>query len=252
VSARGPRWAIFLPVVVTVLLAGVVGALIVVQSQKQADQVAQADAVAEVYLADVTAFESGVAREIRGARAADPGDLRRVLKAAVADPPTLGDAPRYGVEQSAPYAAARETQETLLEPYERLDRELERADVGLAYIEAARDALELRASDYVGPGLLDDSTVVRARLLPAFTAARDTLAGVRVPEGQEQLAATVSDALQYVIDQASALAASIDANRAYSFTYSEQFQAAAAAVDDYAATVNGDLTEAINAVGQPR
>lgn len=237
---------------VTVLLAGIVGVLIVVQSQKQADEVAAADAVAEAFLSDVATFRAEIAREVRGARTADPGDLRRVLRAAVADPPVLGDAPRYGTEQSVPYASARATEETLLEPYQRLDRDLERADIGLAYIDAARDVLELRATDYVGTGVLADSTAVRSRLIPAFTTARDRLAEARVPVGQEELARTVRDAVQYVIDKATNLAESIESNRAYSFTYSEQFSAAATAVNDYAATVNGDLTEAINDLGEPR
>ncbi|MCW2841339.1 MAG: hypothetical protein JWR55_2822 [Aeromicrobium sp.] len=248
-SARGPRWAIFLPVVVTVLLAGAIGGLIVVQAQRQADQVAEADAVAEAFRSDVGSFEAAVAREIQGARTADPGALRRVLEAAIADPPVLGDAPRHGAEQSAPYVAARETEQTFLEPYLRVDRELEQADVALTFIGVARDALELRATDYVGSGLLEGSAAIRSRLIPAFAAARDELAAVRVPEGQEELAATVRDAVQYVIDQATALAASIESNRAYSFAYSKQYQAAATAVNDYAATVRGDLTEAINAVG---
>lgn len=250
VGARGRRrqLAIFLPVFVTVVLAGFVGALVVVQNQQQNDQVAEADAAAEAFLSDVGTFEGSVAREIGGARTADPGDLRRVLTAAVADPPELGDAPAYGAEQSASYVSAQQTEEIFLDPYRRLDAELERADVALTFIDACRDALELRATDYVGSGLLDDSTAVRARLIPAFTRARDQLATVPVPEGQELLASIVRDAVQYVIDQATALATSIEANREYSFTYSEKFRTAAEAVDNYAAVVNGNLTEAINSV----
>lgn len=251
-SDRGRRLAIFLPVVVTVLLAAVVGALIIVQDQRQSDQVAEADRIAEAYLSDVGMFRGDVAREIRGARTADPGALRRILKKAVADPPLLGDAPGYGTEQSASYAAARDTQQTLLDPYRRLDRALRTADVAMAFVEVARGALELRATDFVGSGLLDDSGPVRTRLIPAFVAARDRLAAVRVPPGQERLAATVHDAVQYVIDQATMLADSIEGNRGFSFTYSRQFQAAADAVDDYATTVQGDLAEAINALAESR
>ena len=89
---------------------------------------------------------------------------------------------------------------------------------------------------------------MRTRLLPAFVEARDTFAAVRVPTGQQQLAATVRDALQYVVDRATALADSIDAGRSYSFSYTQEFTAAMAAVDDYATTVEGDLAEAVNAV----
>ncbi|MET0931272.1 MAG: hypothetical protein ABWX74_17260 [Aeromicrobium sp.] len=247
-SARGRRLAIFLPVIVTVMLAGAVGGLVIAQNQLQDRQVAAADEAAEAFLSDVGTFEDAVAREIGGARTADPADLRRVLDAAVADPPELGGASSFGAQQSAAYVTARETQGTFLDPYRALDRDLEEADVAMTFIEASRDALTLRATDYVGSGLLDDSGAIRSRLIPAFVAARDTVTGVPVPEGQDQLAATVRDALQYVIDQAAALAVSIESNRAYSFTYSEQFQAAAGAVDDYAAVVDGDLAEAINAV----
>lgn len=247
-SARARRLTIFLPVFVTVLLAGVIGGLIIVQAQQQNAQVAEADAAAEDFLSDVGTFEGAIVREISGARTADPGDLRRVLAAAVADPPELGAASAYGAEQSASYVSASETAETLLDPYRRLDRDLEQADIALTFIDAARDALKLRATDYVGSGLIDDSTAIRTRLIPAFSDARDRLAAVPVPEGQDELAATVRDAVQYVIDQATALAVSIESNRAYSFTYSEQFQTAADAVNDYAAVVNGDLTEAVNAV----
>ena len=246
--ARERRWAIFLPVIVTVLLAGVVGALIVVQSQQQADRVAEADAVGEAFLSDVGMFEGDVARELSAAQDADAAALRGVLDAAIADPPTLGDVPAEAAEESAAYAMAVQTEQTFLEPYTRLSRELRRAEVAATFVAAAREVLSLRASDYVGFGLLEDSTAVRSRLIPAFVAARDTFAAVRVPREQDDLAAMVRDAAQYVIDQATNLADAIDGNRSFSFTYADEFQAAADAVDDYATTVKGDLTEAVNAV----
>ncbi|MET0446848.1 MAG: hypothetical protein ABW004_00525, partial [Aeromicrobium sp.] len=195
-SARARRLTIFLPVFVTLMLAGFVGGLIVVQHQQQNAQIAEADRAAQAFLSDAGTFEAAVVREISGARTAAPGALRRVLKAAIADPPELGDAPSYGAEQSVSYASARETEETLMDPYRRLDGELEQADIALTFIDASRDALALRATDYVGTGTLDDSTAIRAKLIPAFTQARDRLATVPVPEGQEVLAATVRDAVQ--------------------------------------------------------
>ena len=247
-SDRGRRLALFLPVVVTVVLAAVIGASVVVQQQKQSDRLAAADAAAESYLSDVGMFKGSVAREIRGARTAEPAALRRVLKGAVADPPQLGGAPSSGVTRSTAYAAAQETEAGLLQPYRRLDRVLKKAAAAQAFIAASRDALKLRASDYVGSTVLDDSRRIRSDLIPAFVAARDRVAAVPVPDGQEGLAATVRDAVQYVIDQATTLAVSIEANRSFSFTYSEQFQTAAEAVDGYAAVVEGDVTEAIDAV----
>ncbi|MRK01182.1 hypothetical protein GEV27_06570 [Aeromicrobium sp. S22] len=250
-SARGRRLTIFLPVLVTLALGVLVGLLVVVQAQRQNAQVVEADDVATQYLADVSTFRSEVGREVRGVRQADPGDLRRVLRKAVADPPELGDAPSYGTERSEVWQEAVATQQALLQPYRRLDRTLRRADVALAYIETARKVLGMRASDYVGTGVLSDSAAVRARLIPAFARARAELDSVRVPQGQQRLAATVRGAVQYVIDQATALADSVEANRGFSFTYAEQFQTAIDAVDDYATVVNGDVAEAINAVTDP-
>nr|MCW2728300.1 hypothetical protein [Aeromicrobium sp.] len=247
-TSRGRRLAIFLPVVVTVVLAAVVGALIVVQDQRQSEQVAEADAVAEAFLSDVGTSRVDVLSRLQAARGEDPAALRRVLEAAIAEPPRLETAPAHGAEQSQAYAAAVQTENTFLEPYQSLSRQLRRADVAQTFIAAAREALKLRASDYVESTLVDDSSAVRSRLIPAFVAARDELAKVRVPKGQEKLAATVRGAVQHVIDQATVLADSIDANRAFSFTYAQEFQVAIDAVDDYATTVDGDLTEALNAL----
>jgi hypothetical protein len=246
--SRGRRLAIFLPVIVTVLLAGVLGAFVVIENQRASDEVATADAIGEEFESDVATFRSEVTAALKAAPGDDPGTLRTALEAAITDPPALRDAPGGGAEQSATYVAAQETERTLLQPYRRLSRELRRADVASRYIAVARDALRLRASDYVGGTLLADSADVRSRLIPAFVAARDKLAAVRVPTGQEKLAVTVRGAIQHVIDEATALANAIDANRSYTFTYREQFQAAIDAVEDYATTVDGDVTEALNAV----
>jgi hypothetical protein len=237
----------FLPVVVTLLTAAAVGAAIVVQDHRQTTRLARADEVAEAFLSDVGMFRGDVARRMSREREKEPAELRRVLASAIADPPVLGRAPR-GAERSEAYAAAVETAKTFLVPYRRLDRRLRRADVALTFVSSAREALGVRATDYVGFGPIGDSGAVRSRLVPAFVRARDDFADVRVPKGQEALAATVDDALQYVIDRAGALADSIDAGRAYSFSYAQEFTAARAAVDDYATTVEGDLTEAINAL----
>jgi len=69
-----------------------------------------------------------------------------------------------------------------------------------------------------------------------------------VPKGQKKLAATIHDAAQYVINQATTLANKIDARQSFSFSYADQFQAAADALNDYATTVEGDVTEAVNTV----
>jgi hypothetical protein len=237
----------FVPVVVTLLTAAAVGVAVVVQDHRETSRIARADEVAEAFLSDVGMFRGDVARAVARARDAEPAEVRRVLAAAVADPPELGEAPA-GAERSEAYASAAATARTFLDPYRRLDRRLRSADVALTFVAAAREALGVRATDYVGFGPVGDSVAVRTRLVPAFVEARDDFAAVRVPRGQQALSATVREALQYVIDRATALADSIEAGRSYSFSYTQEFTAALAAVDDYATTVEGDLAEALNAV----
>ena len=131
---------------------------------------------------------------------------------------------------------AVDVQSTLLGPYERLSSQLKRAKVAETFIAAARNVLELRATDFVGASTITDSAAVRARLVRehAYT--------------PETLAAKVHDAAQYVINQATTLADKIDVRQNFSFSYSTQFQAAADALNDYATKVEGDVTEAVNTV----
>ncbi|MCW2789120.1 MAG: hypothetical protein JWP56_1423 [Aeromicrobium sp.] len=252
-SARGRRLAVFLPVVVTVLLAGVIGALVIVQDQRQTDQVARAERIGNDYLIEVEAFRSEIAREVNGVREADPGRLRRVVIKAIEDPPELPPgAPAYGRERSKAYAQALAAQRTVLRPYQRLSRELRRADIALDFIAAARGVLRMRVTELIGTATVTSSAPIRSRVIPAFVKARDTFARVRVPAGQDALAAQVRDAAQYVIDQATTLADRIDGSQGYSFSYATPFQSAADAVDDYATVVKGDVAEAINAVTEDR
>lgn len=248
VNERARKAVIMLPILVTLLLAGVIGSLIVVQNQRQADQVSDAERIAEAYLSDVATFRGKVVDQIAAAKKTDPGDLRKVVDKAVATPPTLRDAPTYGMDHSKTYAEAVRVEEGYLEPYQRLSTMLKRADRALDFIAAAQKVLKLRATDYVGTRLITSSAPVRGSLIPAFTKARDDFDRVEVPQGQEALAATVHDAVQYVIDQATTLADRIEAGRSFSFTYNEQFQKAVDAVNGYATKVKGDVDEAITAV----
>jgi hypothetical protein len=239
---------ILLPIVGTVVIAVVIGALLVVQHQRQADQVSEADMVAQDYLADVGTFRASFVRTVNAAQDADAGKLKRVVDRALARTPKLAEATTYGMEHSNAYAEARRVESTYLEPYRALSETLGRADVALEFIVAARKVLDLRATDYVGFGYISSSGPVRSSLIPAFVKARDEFDEVPVPKGQQKLARTVHDAVQYVIDQATLLADRIDARQNYSFGYSEQFDKARDAVREYATVVDGDVTEAINAV----
>jgi hypothetical protein len=239
------RVVVALPVILTIVIAVVIGALVVVQDQRQSSQVDEAETAAQDYLAQVAKFRSSVITKVDAADATDPGALSKVIDRAIAEPPRLEEAPAYGREHSSSYAEAVQTEATVLRPFRRLSATLREADTALEFIVAARKLLGLRATDYVGYGFITTSTRVRAELIPAFVHARDEFDRVTVPKGQERLARKVHDAAQYVIDQASLLANSIEARRNFSFSYREEFQAAAAAVDDYATKVKGDVAEAI-------
>lgn len=245
------RAVVALPVLLTVVIAVVIGALVVVQDQRQSSQVDEADTVAQDYLAQVETFRSSVIAKVEAADATDPGALSKVVDRAIAKPPRLADAPAYGREHSSSYAEATQTQATVLQPFKRLSATLRKADVALEFIVAARKVLELRATDYVGYGFITTSTRVRSELIPAFVRARDEFDRVEVPKGQEELAKKVHDAAQYVIDQASLLANSIESRQSFSFSYREEFQAAADAVSDYATKVKGDVAEAVAEVTAP-
>ncbi len=83
--------------------------------------------------------------------------------------------------------------------------------------------------------------------MPAFEDALDTFAAVAVPGGQEELAATVTAAVQNVVDQCELLVAFAALGQNYSFSYGEQIALASEAVRVYGLTVDADLATAIDA-----
>lgn len=234
------------PVVVTVLIAAVIGSFIVVQSQRQSDQLELADAAAADYLSAVATFRAGVVTAVEKADQKSPAAIRKALVAAIKDPPVLADADASGMESSGAYAQAAEIEGRLLDPYEALNKELKQASVSLTFVKAARAVLGMRITDYLSSTTLSNSSELRSSLIPAFVSARDRFAAIAVPKGQETLAAAVTGAVQYLIDQATTLANNIDAGRNYSFTYATQFEAAITAVEDYSTQVTGDVTESLN------
>ena len=243
VPIAGP--SIALPVLLTVVIAVVIGALVVVQDQRQSSQVDEADAVAQDYLAQVGDVPVVGHRQGRGGRRHGPGSAEQGR--------STGPSRSHRDWRMRRHTGASTLRRTprpcrprrpLLQPFKRLSATLRKADVALEFIVAARKVLELRATDYVGYGFITTSTRVRSELIPAFVRARDEFDRVQVPQGQEQLAKKVHDAAQYVIDQASLLANSIESRQNFSFSYREEFQAAADAVSDYATKVKGDVAEA--------
>ncbi len=235
-----------LPVLITILVGAVVGGLVVMQNQRQSDQVTEAETIGQDYLAAVSTFRARVAAAIKDADSSKLDEIARVVETETAEPPKLPETSKFGSQNSTSYREAVDVESTLLGPYVALSQKLKEAKVAETFIAAARELLELRASDFVGTTPITSSEPVRSRLIPAFVNARDAFDAVTVPEGQEKLAATVRDAAQYVIGQATTLADKIDAQENFSFSYSKQFAAAAEELNGYATTIEGDVTEAVN------
>ncbi|MEO6605267.1 MAG: hypothetical protein ABIN55_06610 [Aeromicrobium sp.] len=235
-----------LPVLITLLVGTAIGGLVVVQNQQQSKQVLEAEAIGQDYLSAAAKFQSGVSESIKAADSTKLNEIRQALEKATAKPPKLPSTSSYGRQNSSTYREAIDVESTLLGPYKRLRTELRQAKVVETFIAAARKVLETRATDFVGNDVITSSGPVRSKLIPAFTTARDAFDAVPVPKGQKKLAAMVHDAVQYVINQATTLADKIDANSNFSFSYAEQFQDAADDLNDYATTVEGDVTEAVN------
>ena len=239
---------LLLPVMVTVLLAAAVGGFVVVENAQQSDQLEEADAVGADYLSAVVSFRSKVLVAIKDADQDDPAAIRAALVEAIEDPPQLPDADGFGARNSSTYAEAEAISQNLLDPYTELSDQLAEAEVSFTYIEAAREVLDLRVEDFVEGTLLSSSASLRNALIPRFVQARDELAQVPAPDDAEDVAATVAGAVQHVIDEATTLANSSDANQNYTFTYAAEYQAAITALENYATGVEGDLTESLNAV----
>ncbi len=228
------------------------GGFVVFQDQRENDRIEAADDVGAQYLTEVSTFRLRVAKALKGADADDPAALRKALDTAIADPPSLPVIDGSAARKSSTYAEAQRVADDLLTPYETFGEALTKAERDRRFVDAAQKVLKLRATDYVDSVLLDSSSQVRGSLIPAFVSARDEFAQVDVPEGAEKAAELTRAALQEVIDKATVLADSIDANRSYTFTYGQSFQTAIQAVDDYAAQANGDFSEAVIAIGELR
>ena len=249
-AERPGRALLFLPVLVTMVLAAAIGGFVVVQNLQQAQQIETADTAGADYLSSVSTFRTRVATAVSEADQDDPDAIAAALDEAVQDPPMLPelDESSFAVESSSTYTEAARIEETLLDPYTSLADELARADVSYTWIAAAREVLDLRVEDFVEGTLLSTSGSLRSALIPRFVQARDDLAQVRVPEDAQDVAVTVTGAVQHVIDEATTLANSIDANQNYTFTYADEYQTAITALEDYATDAEGDLAESVNVV----
>lgn len=234
-----------LPVTILLAMVAVVGALVI---RDRADQVAEADRMAAEYQAAVATFR----KELRGGVLAaiddeDPAAAVKLVTAAIDDPPRLAVARDHGRQASVAYRDAVAMTETLLEPYETLRQVLEKATAAQRFVKAADEALALRITDLIGTGPLTSGEPVRTRVIPAFENALRTFEAAPVPDGQTELAATVSGTLRYVIDQSRTLVARASAGQSYSFEYTDQLNEALEAVRLYEYAIEGEVKVALDA-----
>ncbi|MEG9226260.1 hypothetical protein [Aeromicrobium sp. Sec7.5] len=245
---RWRRLAIVLPVIVTVLVVAVVGALVIVEQQRQVRAGDEADAVAAEFVEQVERYRGELAEIVLAGRDGPPADLQAQVQARLDDPPRLPPVDGEGAELSSEYRDAQYLEATLADPYVELVDVLGRVAVARTFIAAADTALALRIETITGSSTIRDTAVVEREVIPAYEDALADLAAVPVPGGQEELARTVTAAVQNVIDQCELLVAFAALGQNYSFSYGEQLAIAAEGVRLYGLTVDAELATAVDAV----
>jgi len=247
-ATRWRRLAIALPVIVTVLVVAAVGGLVIVEQQRQVRAADEADAVAAEFVEQVESYRAELAEVVVAGRDGSPSELQAQVQARLDDPPRLPTVAVEGAELSSDYRDAQYLEATLVDPYVELVDVLARVAVARTFIGAAETALALRIDTITGSSTIRDTAVVERDVIPAYEDALADLAAVPVPGGQEELAATVTAAVQNVIDQCELLLAFAALGQNYSFSYGEQLAVAAEAVRVYGLTVDADLATAVDAV----
>lgn len=245
---RWKRLAIILPVIVTVLVVAAVGALVIVEQQRQVRAGEEADAVAAEFVEQVERYRDDLTEVVVAGRDGPPSELQAQVQARIDDPPRLPAIDGEGAELSSDYRDAQYLEATLVDPYVELVDVLGRVAVARAFIAAADAALALRIDTITGSSTIRDTAVVEREVIPAYEAALADLAAVPVPGGQEELAQTVTAAVQNVVDQCELLLAFAALGQNYSFSYGEQLALAAEAVRLYGLTVDSELATAVDAV----
>ncbi|GAA1727900.1 hypothetical protein [Aeromicrobium alkaliterrae] len=241
------RLAVALPVLVTMLVLVAVGGLVIVEQQRQVRASEAADEVAAEFVAQVEAFRGELTDLIVAGRDGPAGDLQAQVQQRIQEPPTLRVLEGDAAERSEDYRDAQYLEATLVDPYVELVDVLGRVAVARTFIAAADASLALRIDQITGSSTIRDTTVVERDVIPAFEKALADFEAVAVPGGQEELAATVSAALQNVIDQSELLVAFAALGQNYSFTYGDQLAIASEAVRVYGLTVDSDLAAAVDA-----
>ena len=245
---RWKKLAIALPVIVTVLVVAAVGGLVIVEQQRQVGASEEADAVAAEFVDQVDRYRTELAEIVVSGRDGPPVDLQTLVQARIDDPPRLPVLGGEGAELSGDYRDAQYLEATLVDPYVELVDVLGRVAVARTFIVAADAALGLRIDTITGSSTITDTAVVEREVIPAYEDALADLAAVAVPGGQEELAASVTAAVQNVVDQCELLLAFAALGQDYSFSYGEQLALAAEAVRLYGLTVDAELATAVDAV----
>ena len=245
---RWRRLAIALPVIVTVLVVAAVGGLVIVEQQRQVRAAEEADTVAAEFVEQVDRYRADLSEVVAAGRDGSPTDLQAQVQARIDDPPRLATIGGEGAELSSDYRDAQYLEATLVDPYVELVDVLGRVAVARAFIAAADAALALRIDTITGSSTIRDTAVVEREVIPAYEDALAGLAAVPVPGGQEEMAQTVTAAVQNVVDQCELLLAFAALGQNYSFSYGEQLALAAEAVRLYGLTVDSELATAVDAV----
>lgn len=242
--------AVVLPTIITLALVALAGAAILVHRQDSSDELRRAEEAGSAYFSDVATFESRVRTVLTDGKKRKPAELRRIIDAELQHPPRLGSVPE-GASRSRTYREAVKKSVTVLDPYRDLSRALGRSAEAEPFVDAADDALAKSPGSLAG-FLVFESGPLRREVLPELNRARETFRRAKVPKGAEDAARTVDSAVSFAIGQIDVMARRADAGQSYEFDYSDEYEAAAKAVKDYAIEVDADLAEAVDRVAGDR
>lgn len=176
------------------------------------------------------------------------GDVAATVEAAhrlrteLPKPEVMGE---YGRKASSAYRAVLDQRASVAERMDIVVEVLEEWAAAVPFATAVREALDTEVPQSVVAGPVSDGEAVRSELIPLMRQVKAQFEAVTVPAGQEQLAAGVSQALQYVIDQASAAAQQLDMGQDASFTYGDQYRDALRPVLEYEAQLRARVESAI-------
>ncbi|MGJ9414388.1 hypothetical protein ACHAAC_16940 [Aeromicrobium sp. CF4.19] len=247
------RARLLLLVVLPTLLIGLgVGALLLIGEMDRREQVRTADAAAAEYAQQMEVFREGLAQDVGPEALADPVGVGDVVAEAAEDLPELEPVSEYGEASSSTYQSARDARGQTQEALEEVQQTVERGIEAERFADAAEGALAVDPNSFVTEQTLPNGSPVRERVIPPLRSTLAEVESLETPEGAQEARRAVVDALQFVIDEATTLAAELDAGRSYQFEFGTRYGEAGAAVTAYRGQALGDLREAFDRlVGEP-